>query len=54
MAEAGGAGVEMLCLETGVANQAALALYEKTGFKRRGPFADCHSDPLSVFMERPL
>ncbi len=54
MAEAGGAGIEMLRLETGVANHAALALYEKAGFKRRQPFADCRPDPLSVFMERPL
>jgi len=54
MAEAGGAGVERLRLETGVANSAALALYEKTGFKRREPFADYRPDPLSVFMERQL
>jgi putative acetyltransferase len=54
MAEAAGAGVEMLLLETGVANHAALALYEKTGFKRRSPFADYRPDPLSVFMERRL
>jgi hypothetical protein len=37
-----------------VANHAALGLYEKAGFKRRQPFADCRPDPLSVFMERPL
>jgi putative acetyltransferase len=54
MAEAAGAGVEMLFLETGIANHAALALYEKTGFKRRAPFADYRPDPLSVFMERPV
>jgi putative acetyltransferase len=54
MAEAGGAGLERLRLETGVANSAALALYEKTGFKRREPFADYRPDPLSVFMERQL
>ena len=54
MAEAGHAGVEILRLETGVASHAALALYEKTGFKHRGPFANYPPDPLSVFMERPL
>jgi putative acetyltransferase len=54
MTEAGGAGVEMLRLETGVASHAALAFYEKAGFKRRGPFADYRPDPLSVFMERPV
>jgi putative acetyltransferase len=54
MAEAGHAGVEILRLETGVASHVALALYEKTGFKHRGPFANYRSDPLSVFMERPV
>jgi putative acetyltransferase len=54
IAEAGGAGVQTLRLETGIANHAALALYEKTGFERRGPFADYRLDPLSVFMERRL
>ena len=54
MAEAGHAGVEILRLETGEASHAALALYEKTGFKLRGPFADYGPDPLSVFMERPV
>jgi putative acetyltransferase len=52
MVEAGNAGVEILRLETGVASHAALALYEKAGFKRRAPFADYRPDPLSVFMER--
>jgi putative acetyltransferase len=54
IAEAGNAGVAALRLETGVASHAALALYEKAGFKRQGPFADYRPDPLSVFMERPL
>jgi putative acetyltransferase len=54
MAEASGAGVERLRLETGVANHAALALYQKTGFKHREPFADYRPDPLSVFIERRL
>jgi putative acetyltransferase len=54
MAEAGGAGVEMLRLETGVVSHAALALYQKAGFQRREPFAGYRPDPLSVFMERPL
>jgi putative acetyltransferase len=54
MAEEGHAGVEILRLETGAASHAALAIYEKTGFKLRGPFADYGPDPLSVFMERPV
>jgi len=31
-----------------------LALYEKTGFKRREAFAGYSPDLLSVFMERSL
>ena len=54
IAEAASAGPAMLRLETGAASHAALALYEKTGFKRRGPFAGYRPDPLSVFMERPV
>jgi putative acetyltransferase len=54
IAQAASAGIEILRLETGVASHAALALYEKTGFKRRAPFADYRPDPLSVFMERPV
>jgi putative acetyltransferase len=52
MAEASGAGVDMLRLETGVVSHSALAFYEKAGFQRREPFADYRPDPLSVFMER--
>jgi putative acetyltransferase len=54
VAEAAGAGVDTLRLETGVVSHAALALYEKAGFQRREPFADYRPDPLSIFMERPL
>ena len=54
IAEARSAGVEILRLETGITSHAALALYEKTGFRRRGPFADYRPDALSVFMERPI
>jgi putative acetyltransferase len=54
IAEASNAGVAMPRLETGGASHAALALYEKTDFKRCGPFADYRPDPLSVFMERPV
>lgn len=52
--EARDAGVGVLRLETGVVSHAALALYEKAGFERRGPFGDYRSDPLSVFMEKLL
>ena len=52
IAEARGAGVEVLRLETGIVSHAALALYERAGFRRREPFADYRADPLSVFMEK--
>jgi putative acetyltransferase len=47
-------GVRTLRLETGVDNHAALGLYTKAGFKRRGPFGDYRVDPLSVFMQKDL
>ena len=47
-------GAEWWRLETGVANLVALALYERSGFVRREPFADYLPDPLSVFMEKRL
>jgi len=44
----------VLRLETGVVSHAALALYEKAGFRRITPFADYQPDPLSMFMEKHL
>lgn len=41
-------------LETGIYQPAAIRLYEKTGYVKRGPFADYQADPLSVFMEKKL
>lgn len=52
--EARAAGVTVLRLETGIENHAALRLYERAGFVRRGPFGDYAEDPLSVFMEKAL
>lgn len=46
--------VGWLRLETGVANHAALALYERAGFTRCEPFGDYRADPLSVFMQKEL
>jgi putative acetyltransferase len=54
IAEARGAGIEVIRLETGVVSHAALTLYEKAGFKHREPFAGYLADPQSVFMERSL
>jgi putative acetyltransferase len=53
-AEAGAAGAQSLMLETGIRQPEALALYERAGFVRCGPFADYAEDPLSVFMKKPL
>jgi putative acetyltransferase len=47
-------GAHWLKLETGIENHAALALYERSGFARCGPFGDYRPDPLSVFMEKRL
>lgn len=46
--------VACLRLETGIKNHAALALYERAGFARCGPFGDYRADPLSVFMQKQL
>lgn len=47
-------GVSLLRLETGVKNDAALALYSRAGFVRCAPFADYAPDPLSVFMQKTI
>ena len=57
--EARGAGKHVLRLETGVHQAAAIGLYERWGFRRRGPFgpyADlpAHSIATSLFYEKPL
>jgi len=46
--------VTVLRLETGVKQDAAIRLYERAGFRRRGPFGSYRDDPLSIFMEKPL
>jgi putative acetyltransferase len=46
--------VNVLRLETGVQNHAALGLYRRAGFTQRGPFGEYREDPLSVFMEKEL
>src|SRR5205085_994891 len=47
-----GWGLAVLCLETGIHNHQALAVYRRAGFRERGPFGDYGPDPLSVFMEK--
>jgi putative acetyltransferase len=41
-------------LETGVSQHNALALYERAGYQRIGPFGDFYDDPLCVYMEKRL
>lgn len=46
--------ITVLRLETGVLQPEAIALYERFGFQRRGPFGHYEEDPLSIFMEKAL
>ena len=53
------AGKRLLRLETGIHQTAAIALYERWGFRRRGPFGHYaelspNATATSVFYERPL
>lgn len=41
-------------LETGVDSHAALRLYTRMGYVRRGPYGDYADDPLCIFMEKAL
>ena len=47
-------GVAILRLETGIAQQAAIALYERAGFQRIPPFGEYKQDPLSRFYEKRI
>lgn len=53
-AEVCAAGVTVIRLETGVISHAAIALYERAGYKRIEPFGDYWDDPLSLFYEKSL
>src|SRR5712671_1013745 len=44
--------VRVLRLETGIHQLEAIALYERCGFRRIGPFGAYQEDPLSVFYEK--
>ncbi|SHF80426.1 putative acetyltransferase [Microbulbifer donghaiensis] len=56
LAEAGQRGYQRLYLETGSMDffKPAHALYEKFGFRYRGPFGTYAEDPNSLFMELRL
>jgi putative acetyltransferase len=47
-----GQGIELLRLETGVYQPAAIAIYRRLGYVERGPFGAYRPDPLSIFMEK--
>ena len=49
-----GESQEIIRLETGVEQGAALQLYRSAGYRECEPFGDYTSDPLSVFMEKSL
>jgi len=43
-------GCRRFVLETGIHQEEALALYERFGYTRCGPFGSYQADPMSVFM----
>ena len=47
-------GVALLRLETGIAQEDAIALYERSGFRRIPPFGEYNPDPLSRFYEKRI
>ena len=47
-------GVAILRLETGIAQQEAIALYERAGFRSIPPFGEYKPDPLSRFYEKQI
>lgn len=52
--EARSRGCRQLMLETGFRQVEAIALYERFGYQRCGPFGDYAEDPNSVFMAKLL
>lgn len=51
--EAASRGCRDFMLETGYLQHEAIALYERLGYRRRGPFGPYAEDPNSVFMHKP-
>jgi len=49
-----GRGIRLLRLETGIHQEAAIALYEGAGFTRIPPFGAYREDPLSRYYEKEL
>lgn len=48
------AACPLMTLETGPSQPEAIAMYQRQGFERCGPFGDYRDDPLSVFMQKRL
>lgn len=51
--EAQARGCQQFMLETGYLQPEAIALYERLGYSRRGPFGTSVEDSNSVFMHKP-
>lgn len=49
-----GAEINLLRLETGIYQVAAIGLYERYGFQRRPPFGEYKTDPMSVYLEKRI
>jgi putative acetyltransferase len=47
-------GVDLVRLETGIYQEAAIGLYERMGFETIPPFGEYKEDPLSRFYEKRL
>lgn len=47
-------GVALLRLETGIAQEAAIGLYQRAGFQPIPPFGEYKPDPLSRFFEKRI
>jgi putative acetyltransferase len=47
-------GLRWAMLETGVAQPEAISLYERAGYRRRGPYGGYTEDGLTVYMEKEL
>ena len=52
--QAASEGLELMRLETGIHQEAALALYRSCGYVECAPFGQYQADPLSLFMEKRL
>jgi putative acetyltransferase len=47
-------GIALALLETGESQREAVRLYERCGYRRRGPFAGYPDNGLSLFFEKRL